>query len=137
MTNFIKKILVSEKSFQDAAVGKYTFIVDRRASKELVAKVLGDLFKVTVLSVNAMNYNGKVKTTKRVTGRRANFKKVILTLKTGDKIDLFEIENTEKNKEAKRLPEGKREKNKDLDKKPIIQRNLKSKTAVQNKTLEG
>lgn len=92
MNNLIKKILVSEKSFQAAASGKYTFIVDKKMSKDDVSVLCGKLFNVEVLSAHSMNYKGKVKTVKRKTGVRNDFKKVILTLKPGDKIDLFETE---------------------------------------------
>lgn len=101
MNNIIKKVLVSEKSFSDAAKGKYTFIVDKNASKNLVARTCQNLFNVAVVSANSMNYNGKIKTTKRIKGKRADFKKVILTLKSGDKIDLFETETAEDKKKKK------------------------------------
>lgn len=98
MNNLIKKILVSEKSFQAVSVGKYTFSVDKRVNKEKLAKAIENLFKVTVLSVNTMNYSGKIKITRKSRGKRADFKKAILTLKPGDKIDLFEIEKEEDKK---------------------------------------
>lgn len=102
MNNFIKKALISEKSYQDAAKGKFSFIISKQINKETIASAVENLFKVKVLSVNSMNYNGKIKTTKRNRGKRADFKKVILTLKPGDKIDLFEIETAEeKEKKAK------------------------------------
>lgn len=94
----IKKVLLSEKSFTQAGNGKYTFVVDKNADKDMVAKVCEELFGVKVLSVNSMNYNGKIKMTKRIKGKRADFKKVVLTLKKGDKIDLFEIETPEDKK---------------------------------------
>ena len=95
MNNIIKKALISEKSFKSAAEGKYTFLVAKSADKEAVAKACENLFGVTVLSANSMNYKGKVKMTKRVKGKRADFKKVVLTLKKGQKIDLFEMEAPE------------------------------------------
>lgn len=100
MSSFIKKALISEKSYLAAANGKFTFIVDKHADKDSVAKAVEGLFKVNVLSVNTANYIGKIKTTKRVTGKRNDFKKVILTLKPGQKIDLFELES-DKDKEDK------------------------------------
>lgn len=100
MNNLIKKILISEKSFQAAAGGKYSFIVDKAMTKESIAKSIKNLFSVSVLSVRSMNYKGKVKSVKRKLGTRNDFKKVILSLKPGQKIDLFEIEGDDK-KEAK------------------------------------
>lgn len=104
MNNVFKKVLMSEKSFRDAGDGKYTFVVDSRENKETIAKTCEILFGVTVLSVNSMNYNGKIKMTRRIKGKRSDFKKVILTLKSGDKIDLFETEEKEKKKEKAEKP---------------------------------
>lgn len=122
MNGIFKKVLVSEKSFQDASVGKYTFVVDPSADKTTIAKMCEKLFKVTVLSVNSMNYSGKIKMVKRIKGKRNNFKKVVLTLKKGDKIDLFEIENEEapkledkKSAKAKKTKEEKTVENKDVE----------------------
>lgn len=102
MNNFIKKALISEKSYLSATTGKFTFIVDRHADTNKVAKLVEDLFKVTVLSLNSMNYKGKLKVSRKNRGKRADFKKVILTLKPGDKIDLFEMETAEKKEKAKK-----------------------------------
>lgn len=101
MSNFIKKALISEKSYLSAANGKFTFVVDRHADKNSVAKAVEELFKVNVLSANSANYIGKTKMTKRVAGKRNDFKKVILTLKPGQKIDLFELESDDNKKEDK------------------------------------
>lgn len=105
MSNIIKKALVSEKSFQNATASKFTFLVGPEATKEQIAEACKDLFNITVISCNSMNYKGKVKMTKRVKGKRNNFKKVVVTAKKGDKIDLFEIESTEE-------PKGKNKKQK-------------------------
>jgi large subunit ribosomal protein L23 len=113
MNNLVKKILTSEKSFQAAAGGKYSFIVDKRAGKDSIKKTVEELFSVSVMAVNSMNYKGKVKTVKRKPGVRNDFKKVILSLKKGDKIDLFEIEKDEKDaKKDKKAKEEKTRENK-------------------------
>jgi large subunit ribosomal protein L23 len=113
MNNSIKKILVSEKSFQAAAGGKYSFIVAKKVGKEDVSKLCERLFGVTVLSANSMNYKGKIKTVKRKEGKRNDFKKVILTLKKGDKIDLFEIEGEKKEEKPKKEKKTKEQKKED------------------------
>lgn len=95
----LKKALISEKSFQEAALSKFTFIVDKKASKESVAASCKELFGVDVLSVNIINTIGKVKRTKKGEGKRSDQKKAIITCKKGQKIDLFEeVEETAKNK---------------------------------------
>ncbi len=117
MNNKIKKILVSEKSFQMVASGKYTFIVDKTMTKNEVAKNCESLFGVNVLSVNSMNYKGKVKMQKRKAGKRNDFKKVILSVKPGQKIDLFEIEKEQQEspKKRKKAKEKKTVENKDVE----------------------
>jgi large subunit ribosomal protein L23 len=69
---------------------QYSFIVDKSASKHDVAAAVQKLFKVTVEGVRTNIVRGKVKRVGRSMGKRPNYKKAIVTLKEGDKIDLFE-----------------------------------------------
>ncbi|MBI3182000.1 MAG: 50S ribosomal protein L23 [Myxococcales bacterium] len=87
----IKGPLITEKL--DRAREKfrqYSFVVDRDASKHDVAKAVENLFKVTVEGVRTNLVRGKVKRIGRSVGKRPNYKKAIVTLKEGDKIELFE-----------------------------------------------
>jgi large subunit ribosomal protein L23 len=68
----------------------YSFIVDRKATKHDVARAVEQMFKVTVEAVRTNVVRGKVKRVGRSMGKRPNFKKAIVTLKEGDKIELFE-----------------------------------------------
>lgn len=101
MKQILKKVIISEKSFLSVSKDKFTFAVDANASKEDIAKIAEKMFGITVLKVNTANIIGKIKSTKRIVGRRADMKKAILTLKKGDKIDLFDVE-TEKGKDGKK-----------------------------------
>jgi large subunit ribosomal protein L23 len=90
-TDVIKGPLITEKL--DKAREKfhqYAFIVDRRATKHDVARAVEELFKVHVEGVRTNLARGKVKRVGRSMGKRANYKKAIVTLKEGDKIELFE-----------------------------------------------
>ena len=100
MNYTIKKALISEKSFTAVASDKFSFIVDKKANKEKITAACKELFGVDVLDVNTANYKGKIKMNKKGKGQRSDFKKAIVTVKKGQKIDLFEIE-TEKDKKAK------------------------------------
>jgi len=86
----IKRPLVTEKNATLQAQGKYAFEVDKRASKMEIHDAVETAFKVTVTGVHVMNMPGK---SKRV-GRRMVFapgwKKAVVTLQPGDKIELFE-----------------------------------------------
>lgn len=91
-SNILKSALISEKSFAAASKSKFTFIVDKSADKDSVKQIVAELFKVEVIDVNMIAMKGKVKKSRKGTGRRSDFKKAVLTLKKGDKIDLFEVE---------------------------------------------
>ena len=69
---------------------QYAFIVDRRATKHEIENAVVSFFKVTVEQVNTSIMRGKTKRIGRSMGKRPNFKKAIVTLKEGDKIELFE-----------------------------------------------
>ncbi len=113
MNNILKKALVSEKSFSNVGKDKFTFIVDPKADKETIADVCEKLFGVNVLEVNTANIKGKVKMSKRGKGKRSDFKKAVVTLKKGQKIDLFDIE-TEKSDKDKKTKEQKADKTKTI-----------------------
>lgn len=107
-SDIFKKAIISEKSFGKAAEGKFTFIVDKRATKDEISETAAELFSVKVLAVNVANIQGKIKRSKKGYGKRSDYKKATLTLKKGDTIDLFEIEKPEekaekKKKEAKKV----------------------------------
>lgn len=84
--------LVTEKSMTDVTKGKYTFIVDKFATKPVIKQAIKDMFNVTVRSVATRIVKGK---TKRIGARRQEvtevaYKKATVLLKKGDKIALFE-----------------------------------------------
>jgi large subunit ribosomal protein L23 len=90
-TDVIKGPLITEKL--DKAREKhrqYSFLVDRAATKHEVGHAVEELFKVSVVDVRTAIVRGKVKRIGRSTGKRPNYKKAMVTLKEGDKIDLFE-----------------------------------------------
>ena len=86
----LKKPIVSERSMGLAEQSKYSFYVDPNANKIEIKYAVQELFKVTVTDVNTMNVQGKAKRMGKHVGRTANRKKAIVTLKSGDKIELFE-----------------------------------------------
>jgi large subunit ribosomal protein L23 len=90
-TDVIKGPLITEKL--DRAREKfrqYAFVVDREATKHDVVRAVETLFKVNVEAVRTHIIRGKSKRVGRSVGQRPNYKKAIVTLKEGDKIDLFE-----------------------------------------------
>ena len=89
--DIIIKPVITEKSMEDMAENKYTFVVDKRANKSEVKKAIETVFGVKVEKVNTMNMLGKVKRQGMHSGRRPSWKKAIVKL-TNDskKIEFFE-----------------------------------------------
>ena len=69
---------------------KFTFVVRRDANKLEIKQAVEEIFGVHVLEVRTMNNHGKVKRLGFRKGRRPDWKKAIVTLRKGDRIDLFE-----------------------------------------------
>ena len=84
----ILKPVVSEKSYGLIDEGKYTFLVDPRASKTEIKLAIEKIFGVKVAAVNTLNRAGKARRTRFGTGRRKDTKRAIVTLKSGT-IDIF------------------------------------------------
>ncbi|MCA9474610.1 MAG: 50S ribosomal protein L23 [Nitrospira sp.] len=66
------------------------FAVDGKATKIDVKRAVEKVFQVKVSSVNVQNVLGKMKRQGRYLGKRADWRKAIVTLKSGEKIDLYE-----------------------------------------------
>lgn len=86
----LRRPLVTEKNATLQAAGKYAFEVARRANKMQIKDAVETAFKVTVTTVNVLNMPGKSKRMGKGITVTPNWKKAIVTLKPGDKIDLFE-----------------------------------------------
>jgi large subunit ribosomal protein L23 len=87
----IKGPIITEKLDQAREkFRQYSFIVDKKATKIDVARAVENLFKVSVEGVRTNIVHGKVKRVGKSIGQRPNYKKAIVTLKEGDKIELFE-----------------------------------------------
>ena len=82
--------VVSEKSYALMADGKYTFRVDDRAHKTQVARAVEEIFDVTVLNVRTQTIRSKPKRRGLHSGRTRSWKKAIVKLAPGDRIELFE-----------------------------------------------
>ena len=88
--DIIKKPIVTEKSTRLMEMNKYCFVVDRRANKIQIKEAIETIFNVRVLDVNTMQMLGKMKRMGRHEGRRPNWKKGIVTLEPGSRIEFFE-----------------------------------------------
>lgn len=83
--DIIVRPYVTEKSNDDMAQGKYTFIVDHRATKTAIRNAVEKLFNVKVVDVNTVNYEGKEKRMGVHLGKTAKWKKAIVKIDTDPK----------------------------------------------------
>ena len=93
-TEIIIKPIVTEKlTTLGEKLNRYGFIVEKTSNKIQIKKAVETLYGVGVAEVNTMRYAGKVKSrfTKSgaITGRKNSYKKAIVTLVEGDKIDFY------------------------------------------------
>mgnify|MGYP000929331296 CR=1 FL=1 len=88
--SILRKPMVTEKSTSLLQDNKYTFEVDPKANKTEIKQAVESLFKVKVEKVNTMHLKGKLKRVRQIQGRTPDRKKAIVTLKQGDKIEIFE-----------------------------------------------
>ena len=80
--------ILTEKAVEKQADNLYTFEVDKKANKIEVAKAIKEKYRVTSEKVNIVNIKGKITRYGRSIGRTKNWKKAIIFLKKGDKIEL-------------------------------------------------
>lgn len=89
--DIILKPVLTEKSYDDLSVKKYTFLVDLRANKNQIRKAVEEIFGVKVQRVNTMRQIGKLKRQGYHIGRRPETKKAFVTLtKDSKSIEFFD-----------------------------------------------
>lgn len=80
--DIIVRPIITEKSNDGLQAGKYTFEVNKKATKVDIANAVEKLFEVKVLNVNTMIVKGKEKRVGAHTGKRPDWKKAIVTIDT-------------------------------------------------------
>ena len=91
LTRVIVRPVVTEKTTDMGENDKYVFEVASEANKAEVKQAVEKFFGVKVIDVHTLNMKGKPKRLGRHMGRRKDWKKAIVTLQSGDKIDLFDV----------------------------------------------
>ncbi|MBR1729036.1 MAG: 50S ribosomal protein L23 [Selenomonadaceae bacterium] len=81
--------LITEKTTELMAEGKYVFVVDKNANKIEIAKAVKEVFDVKVDKVNTIKVKGKTKRLGRTSGKRPDYKKAIVKLAAGETIEFF------------------------------------------------
>jgi large subunit ribosomal protein L23 len=87
----IRRPLITEKTtIQKESFNQVTFEVDRKANRVEIKRAIEKIFDVRVAAVRTMQITGKVKRRGRILGKRKDWKKAIVTLMPGERIDFFE-----------------------------------------------
>ena len=86
--DIVKGLIRTEKGSGLLSLNKYLFWVDKGANKIEIKGAVQDMYKVKVDSVNTVMMRGKLKRVRYVIGKTADWKKAIVTLHEGSKIDI-------------------------------------------------
>ncbi len=85
----IIKPLITEKASFLSTTGKYVFAVDPKANKVEIKKAIRSIYNVEPVDVNVSNYDGKMVRGRHKMGQKKSWKKAIVTLKSGQTIELY------------------------------------------------
>ena len=89
--DIIKSPLITEKTTSQKEVfNQLSFKVSRKANRVEIKRAIENIFKVKVAGVRTMQVKGKTKQRGRIIGKRRDWKKAIVTLIPGERIDFFE-----------------------------------------------
>lgn len=81
--------LITERTTDLMAEGKYVFVVDKRANKIQIADAVREVFDVKVEKVNTINVKPKTKRVGRSVGKTSGYKKAVVKLAAGETIEFF------------------------------------------------
>ena len=82
--------LITEKATYLGALNKYVFAINPKMNKLEVKKAIRAIYKVDPVQINILNLSGKKIRAGRITGVTKSWKKAVVTLKPGDKIEVYE-----------------------------------------------
>ena len=86
----LRRPIITEKNTRLLGQNKYTFEVARAANKHQIREAVETAFKVKVAQVNVITVHGKMRHAGRHRGMTQTWKKAVVTLEEGNKIELFE-----------------------------------------------
>jgi large subunit ribosomal protein L23 len=86
----IRPLLTEKSTTLRESQNKICFVIHPQANKIEVKRAVEEVLKVKVEDVNILNVSGKIKRTGRFVGKKPDWKKAIITLKEGEKLDIFE-----------------------------------------------
>ena len=87
-SSVVKKPIVTERATDLNTIGKYVFMVENRATKNEVKKAIKAMYKVDVIAVNTVVKPAKARRFRNQRTMRPGYKKAVVTLRQGQKIDI-------------------------------------------------
>lgn len=86
----LKRPIITEKNTILSSQGKYSFEIAKEASKQQVQEAVEKMFKVSVIGVNVITVPGKMRRVGKSRGMTSPWRKAVVTLQPGQRIELFE-----------------------------------------------
>ncbi len=86
----LRPLLTEKVTALRESANTVAFVVDSRANRIEVKRAVEEMLKVKVERVNLMNVMGKIKRLGRFSGKKSDWKKALVTLKKGEKLELYE-----------------------------------------------
>ena len=98
MNGLLIKPIITEKSLKEAAKGRYTFMVEKSANKPYISQVIAKVFGVKPVGIKTLIVKGefKRKGKLRLLSKESSWKKAIVQLAPGQKIELFDVQENAK-----------------------------------------
>lgn len=87
-SDIIKALIRTEKATKVEPKGKYLFLVNKSANKIQIKQAVEQIYKVKVKDVNTFISSGKLKKVRHQLGRTPDFKKAVVSLREGQKIEV-------------------------------------------------
>ena len=87
--HLIKNPIITEKAAYFGTMGKYVFLVDNDANVSEAKKVIENVYNVKVIKSNVINVKSKTRRLGRSVGVKPGYKKIIVTLQKGQKLDIL------------------------------------------------
>lgn len=117
--NVIVNPIITEKAMKASEKGRYTFLVDKSASKTNIKFAVSGLFKVNVVSVRTSILKGRKKRAgaRRIDTIQPFLKKAVVRLKKGEKIGMFEPGGSQPEEQVKLIESAEKKENKKKPKK--------------------
>ncbi len=85
----IKNPIITEKAIRGSELGKYVFLVEKKATVNEIKKAVETLYNVKVEKTNVVNVKPKTRRLGKTVGVKPGYKKIIVTLKKGQKLDIL------------------------------------------------